>query len=87
MLGCEHRSHWRMPGPHATLELEKNQLKDKERAIVCGHQMNSKLLLFGGCLAFASPLHLLSPPFAPEQVKLIHNHLYFLNRQIDIPEV
>ncbi len=34
-----------------------------------------------------SPVHLLSLSFEPKQGKLIGNHLSFLSRQIDIPEV
>ena len=41
----------------------------------------------GGCLAFASPLHLLSLSFVPKQLELNHNHLRCLNGQIDIHEV
>lgn len=35
----------------------------------------------------ASPVHLLSPSFAPKRVELIHDGLCFLNRQIDVTEV
>ena len=59
---------------------EESVRKDKERAAICGHYMQNHFL-FVGCLAFASPLHLLSLSFAPKQVKLIHII------QIDIPEV
>ena len=76
--------------PVVTGTLEEHKLesvrRDKERAVVCGHHIQ-KYSLFGGCLAFASPLHLLLLSFAPRQVKLIHRHLCFLNGQIDIPEV
>ena len=54
--------------------------------MVCGHHLQNHFL-FGGCLAVASPVHLLSLSFAPKQVKLIHNRLRFLTGQIDIPEV
>ena len=46
-----------------------------------------KLFIFGGCLAVASPVHLLSRSFAPKQVKLIHNHVCFLTGQNNILEV
>lgn len=57
--------------------------KDKERAFVCGHLVEN---IFGCCLAFVSPLHVLSICFAPQPVKLIHDDLCFLNGQIDIAE-
>ena len=38
---------------------EESVRKDKERSIFCGHQMQNHSL-FGGCLAFGSPLQLLS---------------------------
>lgn len=56
--------------------------KDKKRVIVYGHHH----AIFGGCLAFASPLHLLLS-FLPKQVKFTHNHVCLLNGQIDITEV
>ena len=62
-----------------------NQVKEKERAIVCGHRMQNQPL-FGFCLALASLLHLLSVSFGPKAGK-IYNNLCFLNGQIDIPEV
>ena len=46
-----------------------------------------KLFAFCCGLAFASLLHLLSLSFAPKPVKFIHNHLGFLNGQVDEPEV
>ena len=77
--------------PIVTLKLaehntrEKSVRKDKEIVTVCGHHMQKHSLL-GDCLAAASPLHPLSLSLAPKQVKLIHNHLCFLNGQIDITD-
>ena len=55
---------------------------------LCGYKHNyisnclwpphAKLFPFGGGLADASALHLLSLSLAPKQVKLIHNHLWSL---------
>ena len=61
---------------------EESVRKDEERAAVYGHQMQNHSLC-GGCLAVAS-IHLWSLSFAPKQLKMIHNHLFFLNGQIDI---
>uniref|UniRef100_A0AAY5KHT2 Protein HTATIP2 n=1 Tax=Esox lucius TaxID=8010 RepID=A0AAY5KHT2_ESOLU len=47
---------------------EESVRKDKEREIVCGHHLQNHSL-FGGCLAVASPVHLLSLSFAPKQVQ------------------
>ncbi len=65
---------------------QESARKDEEREIVCDHSLQNHFI-FGGCLAVASPVHLLSLSFAPKQVKLITNGLYFLTEQIDIPEV
>lgn len=49
-------------------KLEKDQDRDKEKAIVCGwHMQNHSLCV--GFLSFASPLHQLSLSFAPKQAK------------------
>lgn len=38
---------------------------------------------YQGCLAFASPLRLLSLSFAPEQVELIYNHSCLQNGHVN----
>lgn len=48
--------------------------KHEERAFICSHLIQ-KHSLFGGCLAFSSPFHLLPLLFALKQRKLIHSHL------------
>ena len=55
---------------------EDSVRKDKERAIVWPLSMQN--------IPF---LGVVLDSFAPTQVKLIHNHLSFLNGHIDIPEV
>ena len=74
-----------LPVVTSTVVEEESGRKDEERATFCGHQMQ-KYPLFGGCLAFASPLHLLSLSFVFLYFHFIH-HLSFLNGQIYIPEV
>ena len=83
---------YRLMLPEVTRTLAENTKLEKNRSIRIRREQLSvsttcKHSLFGGCLAFASPLHLLSFSFAPKQVKLTHNHLFFQNGQIDIPEV
>ena len=64
----------------------KSARKDEDRDVVCGlHLQNHSFI--GGVLLIASHFHLLSVPFAQQQVKLIHNQCCFLPGQVDIPEV
>ncbi len=67
-------------------KLDKNQLGRIRREMICGHHLQSNSI-FEGCLAVASPVHLLSFSSAEQQLKWIHNHSRFLTGQINIPEV
>lgn len=70
--------------PVADLPIPVFSHKSNCMALVCKQKSQRHVLAMshsvaGSCLAFASPLQLLSLSFVGQQVKLIHNHLCFLH--------